>query len=101
MLRRASSRDQLVAEGLGELGEFGELLREISRVHDGGIFLAALALIVALNMIEQIPNSSMSSWNWLLAGALLGRAEYLQLGVRQAIFAPEKRDGLFDLFETV
>ncbi|KRR27881.1 hypothetical protein CQ14_08565 [Bradyrhizobium lablabi] len=42
------------------------------------VSLAVLALIVALNLIEQIPNSSMSSWNWLLAGALLGRAEYLK-----------------------
>lgn len=53
------------------------------------VFLGALALIVALNLVEQIPNSSMSAWNWLLAGALLGRAEYL----RAMMYAPRKSPG--------
>ena len=38
-------------------------------------YLAALALIVAVNMIDLLPNSSISPWSWLLVGALLGRAE--------------------------
>jgi hypothetical protein len=72
---------------VGFLAQFGLLalpvfrgmsaLRFTSSARDR-VFLAALTLIVALNLIEQIPNSSMSSWNWLLAGALLGRAEYLK-----------------------
>ena len=39
------------------------------------VFLAALALIVAINIVELLPNSAISPWTWLLAGALLGRAE--------------------------
>jgi hypothetical protein len=39
------------------------------------VFLSVIALIVALGIVEQLPNSSISPWSWLLAGALLGRAE--------------------------
>ena len=46
-------------------------------------FLAALALIVAITLIDQLPNSTLSPWSWLLAGALLGRAEALQVTARQ------------------
>lgn len=38
------------------------------------IFLSCLTLIVALTAIEQIPNASISSWSWLIAGALVGRS---------------------------
>jgi O-antigen ligase len=80
---------------VGFVAQFGLLalpvLRAMSALRFAGslrdrVFLAALALIVALNLIEQIPNSSMSSWNWLLAGALLGRAEYL----RSSMYASRK-----------
>lgn len=36
------------------------------------IFLSCLALIVALTAVEQLPNASISSWSWLLAGSLFG-----------------------------
>jgi hypothetical protein len=39
--------------------------------------LAALALILSINIVDLLPNSSISPWSWLLAGALLGRAEAL------------------------
>jgi hypothetical protein len=42
------------------------------------IFLSALTLILALTVIEQLPNASISPWSWLLAGALLGRCESLR-----------------------
>jgi hypothetical protein len=42
------------------------------------VFLAALALILAMNVIDLLPNSSLSPWTWLLTGALLGRAESLR-----------------------
>jgi hypothetical protein len=42
------------------------------------IYLAALSLIVAINMVDLLPNSTLSPWTWLLAGALLGRAEALR-----------------------
>lgn len=46
-------------------------------------YLATLALIVAINMVELLPNSSISPWTWLLAGALLGRAEALHAVAHQ------------------
>lgn len=39
------------------------------------VFFAVLTLIVALGIVEQLPNASVSSWNWFLAGSLLGGAE--------------------------
>ena len=47
------------------------------------VFLATLALIVAISMIDLLPNSSISPWTWLLAGALLGRAEEIHARARQ------------------
>jgi hypothetical protein len=41
--------------------------------------MAALTLIVALVLVEQLPNASLSSFDWLLAGSLLGRAEFLKV----------------------
>jgi hypothetical protein len=55
--------------------------------------LAALALILAINVIELLPNSSLSPWTWLLAGALLGRAEALH-GLRR------KRESLNSLLSS-
>jgi hypothetical protein len=50
-----------------------------------GEHLAALALIVAIGMIDLLPNSSLSPWSWLLAGALLGRTEALHALTRLQI----------------
>ncbi len=36
--------------------------------------LMSHALIIAIVMIDQLPNASMASWLWFLSGALLGRA---------------------------
>jgi hypothetical protein len=47
------------------------------------IFLAALALIVAVSIIDLLPNSGLTPWTWLLAGALLGRAEALRVTKRE------------------
>src|SRR5262249_49704263 len=72
---------------VGFLAEFGLLtisvVRALSAVkfaesmHDG-IFMLALTLILAINLIDLVPNSSISPWTWLLAGTLLGRAEAVQ-----------------------
>jgi hypothetical protein len=40
--------------------------------------LSSLTLIVAIAAIEQLPNASITPWNWLLAGILLGRVEQLR-----------------------
>lgn len=39
------------------------------------VYLAALTLIVAINIFDLLPNSWLINWTWLLLGALLGRAE--------------------------
>jgi hypothetical protein len=58
--------------------KFAETIRE--REH-----LAALAVINAVTMIDQLPNASFSNWNWLLVGALLGRAEQLRTARSQMV----------------
>jgi hypothetical protein len=39
------------------------------------VFLSASALIVAVTLVDQLPNSSITPFALLLAGALLGRSE--------------------------
>jgi hypothetical protein len=72
---------------IGFLAEFGLLALPIvaaaSALKFAGseqeaVFLSALALIVSINIVDLLPNSSISPWTWLLAGALLGRAENLR-----------------------
>jgi hypothetical protein len=45
-------------------------------------FLAALALIVSMNILDLLPNASLLPLTWLCAGALLGRAEALRESAR-------------------
>jgi hypothetical protein len=47
--------------------------------------LAALGLIVAINIVDLVPNSTISPWTWLLVGTLVGRAESLRAIARQRI----------------
>jgi hypothetical protein len=71
---------------VGFLAQFGLLALTVFRaaaafrfaesVNDK-VYLAALALIVAIGMVDLLPNASLSPWTWLVAGALLGRAEAL------------------------
>jgi hypothetical protein len=84
----------------GFLAEFGLLafpvfsaaaaLRFTESVRDG-VFLAALALILAINVIDLLPNSSITPWTWLLSGALLGRAEALRAVIRRPATRPSFR----------
>jgi hypothetical protein len=69
---------------VGFVAEFGLLAISVIRSRaalakvkskQGQIFLAALALIVAINIIELLPNSTLMPWTFLVAGALLGRSE--------------------------
>jgi hypothetical protein len=75
----------------GFLAEFGLLALPVFRAASAlrfaepareRIFLAALALILAINIIDLLPNSALTPWTWLLAGALLGRAEALRTVTR-------------------
>jgi hypothetical protein len=71
----------------GFIGEFGLLALVVfrastalkyARTMNDKIFLSALALIVAVDIIDLIPNSGLTPWVWLMTGALLGRAEALR-----------------------
>ena len=93
-----SGRDLSVTDGrwiitmgqfgfFGFLAEFGLLALPIFRAAKAlrwaGTFfdqvsLAALSLILAINVIDLLPNSSLSPFTWLIAGALLGRTEALR-----------------------
>jgi hypothetical protein len=80
----------------GYLAEFGLLALAVFRAasafkfieaaHDR-VNLAALTLILAINMIDLLPNASITSWTWLLAGALVGRAEALRSAPRSDMAA--------------
>jgi hypothetical protein len=54
------------------------------------VCLAALALIVALNTFDLLPNGWIMPWTWLLAGTLLGRAEALSAAGRQLVRSQKK-----------
>lgn len=43
------------------------------------INLAGLSLILAANVVDLLPNSGLTSWTWLVAGALFGRAQALRV----------------------
>ena len=77
----------------GFLAEFGLLALSVFRAASAlrfvqsmldAILLAALGLIVAINLVDSLPNSSISPWTWLLSGALLGRAEAAHAASRRA-----------------
>jgi hypothetical protein len=78
----------------GFLAEFGLLAFPVFRAASAlkyahslndQVGLAALGLIVAINMVDLLPNSSLMPWTWLFAGALLGRAEALHALAHQRI----------------
>jgi hypothetical protein len=54
---------------------FAETFRE-------AVFIAALALIVSINVVDLLPNSALSPWTWLLAGTLLGCSEAIRARAR-------------------
>jgi hypothetical protein len=71
---------------VGFIAEFGLLAISVFRAARAlkfaesfrdSVFLSALALIVAVNMIDLLPNSALSPWTWLLVGSLLGRSEMI------------------------
>lgn len=77
----------------GFIAEFGLLALTIFRAASAmrfigpardRIYLAALTLIVAVYMVDLLPNSTLAPWTWLLAGSLLGRAE----AIRRAPWLP-------------
>lgn len=77
---------------IGYLAEFGLLalpvlraskaIRLISDAQERRVF-AAIASLLAISLLDLLPNASVSPWTWLLAGALLGRIEQLRLAARK------------------
>ena len=72
---------------LGFLAEFGIILlpifflwRESSKPDAKGIspFVPALSLLLAINVVDMIPNATLTPLTWMLAGALIGYAEELR-----------------------
>ena len=91
----------------GFIAEFGLLSIGVLRAWIGiglakskndKILLSALSLIVAINVLDLLPNSGLTPWTWLLAGTLLGRSERLgALAVRptqqrRTLFSYRSRD---------
>jgi len=68
----------------GYIAEFGLLALPVFRCarvirkidsRRGRIVLSALMLLLAINMIDLLPNSTITPFSWLLAGTLLGYSE--------------------------
>jgi hypothetical protein len=98
IITEESGKDDSVTDGrwiitmgqfgfVGFLAEFGLLVLPIFRAFRAmrflqnpreQIFLAALTLILAISVVDLLPNASLSSWTLLLAGSLLGQSETLQ-----------------------
>ncbi len=66
---------------IGFLAEFGllalpifQLARKINLPIPSKqkMYLASLALLLAINLVDLLPNAALNSWTWLLAGALSG-----------------------------
>lgn len=47
-------------------------------------YLGALSLILAFNLVDLIPNATLTSLTWMISGALLGYAEALRAGTLPA-----------------
>jgi hypothetical protein len=57
-------------------------LRAVARFRDA-VTLAAVALIIAANIVDLLPNSALSPWSWLMAGSLLGCSERIRALARK------------------
>jgi hypothetical protein len=72
------------------LAEFGLLTWPIFllwwRSHAGvPVHVATLAVILAINMLDLLPNATLTPLTWLFAGGLLGYAERLRAAERQSL----------------
>ena len=76
---------------LGYISEFGLMAlpllllgREALAARAVSPHAAAVALLLAFNMVDLLPNATMIPFTWLMAGALLGHAQDLQRSRREA-----------------
>ncbi len=76
------------------IGEFGLLALPIllltlhRRRYEISLATSGLALVLAANLLDLIPNSGLTPITWLMAGALLGRLELQNLGAQVSQPAP-------------
>ena len=56
--------------------------------------LGTLSLMLAMNLLDLIPNATLTPLSWLTAGALLGNANRLRQGVSDARISTETDTGL-------
>jgi hypothetical protein len=77
---------------LGFLAQFGLLALSVCRAaaalrlirqREDRLCFSGLALIVAITLVEQLPNASINPWSWLLSGLLLGNSELLEAKARR------------------
>lgn len=76
---------------LGYISEFGLLAlpllmlgREALSARNLSPHAAAVALLLAVNMVDLLPNATMIPFTWLMAGGLMGYAQMLQAARREA-----------------
>lgn len=64
------------------LAMFWSLPRRKNRIdHSEAMVLGCVTLILALNMLDLIPNATLTPLTWLMAGSVLGNAHRLRYGV--------------------
>lgn len=76
---------------VGFLAEFGLLILPMGlawqalrrREAPPSLWFGGVAIILAINMIDMIPNATLTPMTWLFSGALLGNAERVRRDVRQ------------------
>ena len=76
---------------LGYIAEFGLLAlpllmmaRESLSARTLSPHAAAVALLLAVNMVDLLPNATLIPFTWLMAGAVMGHAQMLQSARREA-----------------
>jgi hypothetical protein len=96
-----TGRDITISDGLwiitiaqwgwvGYIAKFGMLCLPLilftirQKRYDIGLATAGMCLVIAANLIDQLPNASVTPLTWLAAGALLGRME-----IQRASFAAD------------
>ncbi len=85
---------------IGLIAEFGLLalpvfscvktLRYIKSRREA-VIMAAVTLLLGINVLDLLPNNTMTPWTWLMAGALLGRTQ--QIAVERRIARKLKTHG--------
>jgi len=86
---------------IGYIAEFGLLVlpvvwssKTIRHLKDRReqIVFAAMSLLMAISVVDLIPNSTVMPWTWLMAGALLGRIDQIKRNTRSENLAKNKKE---------